>query len=181
LSREKSGRSGKDQVNACSLYAFDAADGAGEFAFQRAQMVDVLNEGGRAKRIGLVENLITDAAPFRQPGFGELHTQPGDLVLRHHDDRAVVLDLVGNRLPLEVLDDRCTVIDRKVRKQRDHLRRRHLNHEERKEADQGQRHRGHRRRWCSTQRLHKIEKTLHGLSHPTGRAMRASPGKICPV
>src|SRR4030095_8439613 len=89
---------GKHQVNACSLYAFDAADGAGEFALERAQMVDVLDEGGCAKRIGLVENLITDAAAFRQAGFGELHAQPGDPVLRHHDDLAVVLDLVGNRL-----------------------------------------------------------------------------------
>ena len=68
-----------------------------KLAFQRAQMIDVLNESGGAERVGLVENLVADAAAFRQAGFGELHPQPGDLVLGHHDDRAVVLDLIGQR------------------------------------------------------------------------------------
>jgi hypothetical protein len=44
------------------LDAVDGADGAGEFAFQRAQMVDVLNEAGAAEGVGLVEDLVADAA-----------------------------------------------------------------------------------------------------------------------
>jgi hypothetical protein len=87
------------------LDAVDGADGTGEFAFKRAQMIDVLNEAGGAERVGLVENLVADAAALGQSGLGELHAQPGDLVLRHHDHGAVVAQFVGNGLAFEVLDD----------------------------------------------------------------------------
>ena len=84
------------QMDAGGLDAVDGADGAGEFAFQRAQMIDVLDEAGGAERVGLVEDLVADAAALGQAAFGELHAQPRDLVLRHHDDGAVVAQLEGN-------------------------------------------------------------------------------------
>ena len=99
-------------MHAGCLHAVEAADGAGEFAFQRPQMIDVLDEGGGAERIRFVEYLVADAAAFGQAAFGELHAQLGDLVLGDHDDRAVVLELVGNRLPVQVLDDRGAVVQR---------------------------------------------------------------------
>src|SRR5215216_438781 len=78
------------QMDAGGLDAVDGADGAGEFTLQRAQMVDVLDEARGAERIGLVENLVADAAALGQVAFGQLHPQPRDLVLWHHDDRAFV-------------------------------------------------------------------------------------------
>ena len=97
---------GQHQMDAGGLHPVECPDGAGEFALQRAQMVDVLNEARRAERVGLVEDLVADAAALRQPAFGEFHAQPGDPVPRHHDDGAVVPHLVGNHLPIELLDDR---------------------------------------------------------------------------
>ena len=52
---------GDDQMDARAIDALDGLDRAGEFAFQRAQPVDVLDEGGGAERVGLVEDLVADA------------------------------------------------------------------------------------------------------------------------
>ena len=105
-------------MHARGLDPVDGADGAGELAFERAQMVDVLDEAGGAERVGFVEDLVADAAALGQAALGELHAQPGDLVLRHHDDGAVVLQLVGDGLALEVLDDRGGVLGGEVGEQR---------------------------------------------------------------
>ena len=93
------------QMDAGRLDAVDGADGAGEFAFQRAQMIDVLDEARGAERVGFVEDLVADAAALGQVAFGELHPQPRHLVLRHHDDGAFVAQLEGNRLAFQILDD----------------------------------------------------------------------------
>ncbi len=77
-------------------------------------MIDVLDKRRRAERVGLVENLVADPAAFRQARLRELHAQTGDLVLGHHDNRAVALDLIGNGLPFQVFDDRRAVVDREV-------------------------------------------------------------------
>ena len=43
------------EMDARDLDAVERADGARQLAFERAQAVDVLDERGRAQRIGLVE------------------------------------------------------------------------------------------------------------------------------
>ncbi len=58
-------------------------------------MVDILYEARGAERVGFVEDLVTDAAPLGQVALGEFHAQPGDPVLGHHDNGAVVADFVG--------------------------------------------------------------------------------------
>ncbi len=78
------------QMDARGLDAVNGADGAGEFALQRAQMIDVLDEARGAKRVRLVKNLVTDAAALGQAALGELHAQPRHPVLRHHDHGAFV-------------------------------------------------------------------------------------------
>ena len=52
---------GNDEMHARLVDAVDGLDGAGEFAFQRAQLIDVLDEGGGAEGVRLVENLVADA------------------------------------------------------------------------------------------------------------------------
>ena len=94
------------------LDAVDGADGAGQFALQRAQMIDVLDEARGAEGVGLVEDLVADAAALGQAAFGELHAQPGDLVLRHHDDGAFVAHLEGDGLAFQILDDAGGVLER---------------------------------------------------------------------
>ena len=93
------------QMDAGELDAVDGADGARQFAFQRAQVIDVLDEAGGAERVGLVEDLVADAAALGQAGFGELHAQPRHPVLGHHQDGAVVAHLEGDALAFEILDD----------------------------------------------------------------------------
>ena len=48
------------------------ADGAGEFALQRAQMIDVLDEARGAERVGVVEDVVADAAALGQAALGKL-------------------------------------------------------------------------------------------------------------
>ena len=148
------------EVDAGRLDAVDGADGAGELALQRAQMIDVLDEAGGAERVRLVEDLVADAAALGQAAFGELHAQPGDLVLRHHDDAAVVADLVGNGLAFQVLDDAGGVLEREVGEQRRHLRRGDAHDDEGEEADQRGRDRDHRHQPRSAQAFQEVDKTL---------------------
>ena len=157
---------GQHQVHARRLHPVDAADGAGELAFERAQVIDVLHEAGGAERVGLVEDLVADAAALGQAAFGELHAQPGDLVLGHQHDGAVVLELVGDGLPLEVLHDRGGVLGREVGEQRRHLRRGHAQDQEGEEADQRDRDRGHGRDPRRAQRFQELDESLHRFVPP---------------
>ncbi len=101
-------------MDACGLHAIDAADRAGQLALQCPQVIDVLDEGRRAERVGLVEDLVADRAALRQARLCELHAKTGNSVLGDHDDRAVALELIGDCLAFQVLDDRRAVLDRKI-------------------------------------------------------------------
>ena len=76
---------GQDEMHARGLHPVDRPDGARKLAFERAQVIDVLHEGGGAERVGLVEDLVADAAALGQAALGELHAQARHLVVRHHD------------------------------------------------------------------------------------------------
>ena len=171
LSRENSGRSGSTRCTRAACTRSMRADGAGELAFERAQVVDVLHEAGGAERVGLVENLVADAAALGQAGLGELHAQPRHPVLGHQHDGAVVLELVGDGLALEVLDDRGGVLEAEVGEQRRHLRRGDPQDQEGEKADQRDRDRGHGRDPRRPQRFEELEKSLHVPSpdNPTPR------------
>ena len=91
LSRENSGRSGSTRCTRAACTRSIARMVRDKLAFERAQVVDVLDEAGGAERVGLVEDLVADAAALGQAAFGELHAQPRHPVLRHQDDGAVVL------------------------------------------------------------------------------------------
>src|SRR6202035_3050413 len=154
------------------LEAVDGADGAGKLALERTQMVDVLDEAGGAQRVRLVEDLVADAAALGQAALGELHAQPGDLVLRHHDRRTVVAQLVGYRLSFEVLDDGGGILDAEVGKQRGHLRRGDAHDDKREESDQRGCHRDHRHQPRSAQTSQEAYKTLQP-TRPSDSAPRA--------
>src|SRR3974390_1142353 len=147
-------------MHPCRLDAVDGTDGAGKFALEGAQGIDVLDEGRGAERVGFVEDLVTDAAALGQASFGELHAQPRDLVLRHHDDGAVVADFEGNCLAFEVLDDGRRVLEAEVGKEGGHLRGGDAHDHEREEADQRGCHRDHRRQSRSTQPPQEAYETL---------------------
>ena len=93
------------EVNAGRLNPVDGPDGPCQLTFESAQVIDILNETCRTEGVGLVEDLVADATALGQAAFGQLHAQPRDLVLGHHDDGAVVAQFKGNRLTLELLDD----------------------------------------------------------------------------
>jgi hypothetical protein len=139
------------QVDPGRLNAVDGADGAGQFALQRAQMIDVLDEARGAERVGLVENLVADAAALGQAALGELHAQPRDLVLRHHDHGAIIAQLERDGLAFEVLDDPGGVLDAELGKEGGHLRCRHAHDDKREETDQRGSHRDHRHQPRSAQ------------------------------
>ena len=92
-------------MHACRLDAVESLDGAGKLAFKRAETIDVLNEARGAERIRLVENLVADAAALGQAAFGQRHAQPRHAVGRHHDDIAVIAQLVGDALAVELFGD----------------------------------------------------------------------------
>ena len=148
------------QVDPRRLDPIDGADGAREFAFQCPQMVDVLYKTGRAERVGLVEDLVADSAALGQAAFGKLHAQPRDLVLRHHDDGAVIAEFVGNGLPFQVLDDGVGILEAEVGEEGGHLRRRDAHDDEREEAEQRGGHCHHRHQPRSAQAPQKAHETL---------------------
>ena len=157
---------GQHQMDPGRLDPVDAADGAGQFAFERAQMIDVLDEAGGAERVGLVENLVADPAALGQAALGELHAQPGDLVLWHHDDGAVIAQFVGNGLAFQVLDDPGGILGAEVGKQGGHLRRGDAHDDKREEADQRGCHRDHRHQPRRTQTSQETHKTLQNRPPP---------------
>ncbi len=79
-------------MHARGFDAVDGLDGTGELAFQGAQAVDVLDEGGGAEGVGFVEDFITDAGG-RQIVLRQGHAQLGHLVGRHQNG-AVVLGII---------------------------------------------------------------------------------------
>ena len=75
--------------------------------------------------------------------------------------RAVVLELVRDGLPLEVLDDRGGVFRRQVGEHRRHLRRRDAQDDEGEEADERGGDGGHGREARRAQRSDELDETLH--------------------
>ena len=169
---------GQHQMDSRGLDAVDGADGAGEFAFQRAQMIDVLDEARGAERVGFVENLVADAAALGQAALGQLHPQPGDLVLRHHDHGAFVAQLEGDRLAFQVLDDAGGVLGGEVGEQGGHLRRRDAHDDECEEADQRGCDRDHRHQPRRTKPSQESNETLHQL--PPGIRPQGPTGQLLP-
>ena len=166
------------QMDPGRLDAVDGADGAGQFALERAQMIDVLDEARGAERVGFVENLVADAAALGQAALGELHAQPRDLVLRHHDHGAVVAQFVGNGLAFQVLDDGGGILDAEVGKQGGHLRRGDAHDDKREEADQRGCHRDHRHQPRSAQTLQEAHKTLQ-TNRPSRFGSKSRLGNYC--
>ena len=152
------------QMDASGLDAVDGADRAREFALQRAQMIDVLHEAGGAERVGLVEDFVADAAALGQAALGELHPQPGDLVLRHQDQRAVIAQFERDRLALQLLDDAGGVFGRQVAEQRRHLRRGDPHDDKAEEPEQHDSHGEHRHDPRCAQTL---EETCQPLQRPS--------------
>ena len=152
---------GHHQMHAGVLDAVERADGAGELAFERAHVVDVLHEARGAEHLRLVEDLVTDAAALGQAAFGERHAQPGDAVLRHHHDVAVVAQLIGHGLTVELLHDRRRILIGQIGEQRRHQRRRHPHDEEDEEADQRNGDGAHGRNPRRAERFNELDQTLH--------------------
>ena len=121
---------GQYEMHACGHHAVEPPDGSRQLAFERAQIVDILNKTRRAERIRLVENLVADAASLGQALPGERHPQPCHPILGHHDGVAVVAQLVTDRLPLQLLHDRGRVLIGQIGEERCHLRRGDAQNEE---------------------------------------------------
>ena len=142
---------GQHQMDAGRLHAVDGTDGAGQFALERAQMIDVLDEAGGAERVGFVEDFVTDAAALGQPALGKFHAQPRDLVLRHHDHGAIVAQLERNRLAFQVFDDAGGILNAEIGKEGGHLRCGDAHDDKGEESDQRGCYRDHRHQPRRTQ------------------------------
>ena len=95
---------GNDQMHAGALHPVDGLDRARQFAFQRAQVVDVLDEGGGAEGVRLVEDLVADAGGG-QIVLRQRHAQLGHLVGGNQDRAAVSLDVVFDGHAVELGGD----------------------------------------------------------------------------
>jgi hypothetical protein len=125
-------------VDARGADAVERADGAGELAFQRAELVDVLDEARGAEAVGLVEDLVADGAAARQafPGEGEAELQ--HLVLRHQDLCAVAAQFVWHAHAVELLDQLGGFLGVQPAEQQRHRRLDHPRAEIDDEADGGE-------------------------------------------
>ena len=94
LAPERSARR-HDDVDACGLDALEHLDGAGDFAFERANAGDFLHEGGETERADLVEQLVAAAAAVRQTLFGQQRPRLGGLARANVDGIARGIDVEG--------------------------------------------------------------------------------------
>ena len=147
-------------MDARSLNAVDRLDGAGEFAFKRTQVIDILDETCGAERVRLVEDLVADAAAFGQAALGQFHAEAGDLVLRHLNHGTVVLHFIGNALAFQILDDRRGVFIGEIGEQGGHRRGGDPHDDKAEEPDKSQRHGGHCRHPRRAQTFQEGKQTL---------------------
>ena len=100
-------------MHAGALHAGELADGAGQFALQRAGVVDLLHKVGLTD-LDLVEDLKADALPHQTASSGNLDALVVDHFLRHHDGGAVVGKFIRNLFRFEHTEDAVGVLAAQV-------------------------------------------------------------------
>jgi hypothetical protein len=98
----ENGLFGDGDVDAGGFDRIEGVDGAGEFAFEAAAEVDLLDEVGRAE-VGFVEDFEADGAAGGEAGLGELDADLGDLVRGDGDGGAAAAELIGDAERLELV------------------------------------------------------------------------------
>ena len=91
-----------------------------KLAFERPQVIDVLDEARRREGVALVEDLVADAAARRNALAGEVHADARELRARSQDGLAVAAGLVGDAFRFELADDGARVLHREVRVENPH-------------------------------------------------------------
>ena len=164
------------QMHASRLHPVDRPDGAREFAFQRAQMIDVLNEARRPQAVRLVEDLVADPATLRDAGLRELHPDLRHPVSGHEQGRAVVLELVGSAVAFQLSDDARRVLKGQIGEQRGHLRCGDAHDNKSEHRHQRQSDGRHGSQSSRAKRFEELYKPLHRV-----RPWNQPLGKNCPV
>ena len=85
--------------------AVHGPDRPGEFALERAGLVDRLLELRRRQPVAPIEDLVADRAPRGQAFPGEQQPRPRHLVDGHEDLIAAAAETVGDVLTAELIDD----------------------------------------------------------------------------
>jgi hypothetical protein len=99
------------------LHPVDRPDRPGQFALEGAEVIEVLDEGGRAQAVGPVEQLVAERAAARDALLGHGEAQPEGLVLRNEDLRAVRAQLERHLHLLELRHDAARIVDVEVAEQ----------------------------------------------------------------
>ena len=126
---------GQDEVDAGALDAGERGDGAGQFAFEGAHIVDVLDEARGAQRRSAGRRFRS--RPGRgcgRPFSASDMRMRGDLVAGDEDGVAFAAQFVGDVLGLQLGDDRRRVLEAQAGIERRHLRGRGPHDEEGEEA-----------------------------------------------
>ena len=156
---------GNGEVDPRRFDALERADRARELAFQRPQLVDVLDEARRGEAVAAVEDLVADARARRQPVGGEFHAQPREVRPRGQD-HAVAAGLVANATGLELAHHRAGVGHREVGVEHAHVRLRHAHDDEGEEADERQRHRAHDGETLRSEPAQDLQGLIHARCAP---------------
>ena len=127
---------GQHQMDARLQDRSQGRDRARQFPFGRAQMVDALDEAGRAEAFRLVIDLVADRAAGRQSRLGHHHPKASDLIGRHHDPGAIGINLMRDLLLFELADDGAPVLGVQVAVKQGHVRRGQAGHQVEEETDQ---------------------------------------------
>ena len=150
---------GQDEVNPGRLDAGERTDGAGQFAFEGTDIVEVLHEAGGAQRRLLVEDFVADLAALRQARTGQAHARGGDLVARDQDGAAIALQLIGDIERLQLGDDGRGILEAEAGIERRQAGRLGAHDQEGEEAEHEHghgRHRGQPRQAYAIDQLGKI-------------------------
>ena len=168
------------QVHARVAHAADGADGADEFALQRARLADLLLEIGGGEALAAIEQFVADGAAGGQALLGQHDAGGGHLVGRHHDLRAAGADLIRDVMAAELVHHLAGIVQVEVAVEQGHRFGAAAQHHERQHAEHAERDRGHGGEPCRTQRLQAVQQSVHRrrvcLSCIEGRPCGATPG-----
>ena len=95
-------------MNTRAFYRTEGFDSAGQFAFQRALVVNLLAELTDAE-LFLIQQLEADRAAFRQALLGQAQTQLVHFLSGHHQRAALIIELIRNVHLGQLSDDGAAI------------------------------------------------------------------------
>ena len=144
----------------------DRPDGTGQFALQRAGLVDLLLELGGGETVGAVEDLVADGAAGGQTLLGKPDPGLRDLIRRYQDLGSAAGNAVLDMLSGELFGHLSRVAQVQIAIQQCHRLAAAAQEEQREQPEHAEGHGRHGGQPRDAERLQPIQQGIHAVSAP---------------